>query len=308
MNYVLPFVDCGDPIWLEQYKTAFHFNDCLNQMDKSRFRPFSTLKYAFRSVAVNMPFIDKIVLIVSTESQVPDWVNRDTVRVVTHDEFMPLTHLPTFNSSAIESDMWRIDGLSECFVYGNDDFFAMNPMKESDFFDGDIPRLNFEASDYAVKNIFRMCCRKGMDMAAEAAGVPYSDGRVLLKPQHCMKGIKTASMKEVGQKCADKIEGTISMTRHWSNVTGYLYHYYEFYQGNYRPFKKSYKYIRISNDYQAVIDAIRDRSIDMLCINDAGDLDDDHYQDACEALNETFKERFPNESKFEIFQDHNSNI
>ena len=308
MNYVLPFVDCNDPIWLEQYRTAFHFNDCINQMDKSRFRPFNTLKYAFRSVAVNMPFVDKIVLIVSTESQVPEWVNRDTVRIVLHGEFMPKHHIPTFNSSVIEADMWRIDELSERFIYGNDDFFAMSPMKESDFFDGDIPRLNFEASDYAVKNIFRMCCRKGMDMAADAVGVPYSDGRLLLKPQHCMKGIRTASMKEVGQKCADRIESTISITRHWSNVTGYLYHYYEFYQGNYKPFEKSYKYIRISNDYQAVIDAIKDRSIDMLCINDAGDLDDDHYQEACNALIKAFKERFPNESKFEIFQNHNSNI
>ena len=31
-------------------------------------------------------------------------------------------HRPTFNSSAIESDMWRINGLSERFLYGNDDF------------------------------------------------------------------------------------------------------------------------------------------------------------------------------------------
>ena len=128
MNYVLPFVDCDDPVWREQYRSAFTFADCLKQMDKSRFRPFSTLKYAFRSVAMNMPFIDKIVLIVSTESQVPEWVNREMVRVITHDEFMPKHHLPTFNSSAIESDMWRIDGLSDRFVYGNDDFFAMNPM------------------------------------------------------------------------------------------------------------------------------------------------------------------------------------
>lgn len=308
MNYVLPFVDCEDPEWQKQYRSAFTFADCLNQMDKSRFRPFSTLRYAFRSVAVNMPFVDKIVLIVSTESQAPEWVNRDMVRVVLHDEFMPQHHLPTFNSSAIESDMWRIDGLSNRFIYGNDDFFAMNPMSESDFFDGDIPRLNFEASDYSVKNIFRMCCRKGMDMAAEAAGVPYSNSRLLLKPQHCMKGIRTASMKEVGQKCSGKIEGTISMTRHWSNVTGYLYHYYEFYQGNYQPFEKRYEYIRISNDYQNVIDAIRDRSIDILCINDAGDLDDEHYQEACDALTEAFEERFPDESKFEIFQNHNSNL
>jgi hypothetical protein len=108
-------------------------------------------------------------------------------------------------------------------------------------------------------------------------------------------------MKEVGQKCADKIESTISTTRHWSNITGYLYHYYEFYQGNYQPFEKRYEYIRIGNDYQDVVDAIRDRSIDILCINDAGDLDGEHYPEACEALIEAFEERFPNESRFEVF-------
>ena len=69
----------------------------------------------------------------------------------------------------------------------------------------------------------------------------------------------------------------------------------------YKPFEKKYEYIRITNDYQDVVDAIKDRSIDMLCINDAGDLDDEYYQEACEALTEAFEERFPNESKFEIF-------
>ena len=296
MDYVLPFVDCGDPVWLSEY---LRING--KGMDVSRFRPFDTLRYAFRSIAENMPFIDRIVLIVSNIEQVPEWVNRETVHIVLHSEFMPGSHLPTFNSSAIESDMWRIEGLTDRFIYGNDDIFVLNPLNEADFFDGDRPRLTFAESDYHIRNLFRRCCRKGMDMAADAAGVDRTDPYILLKPQHCMKGIRTASMKEVGQRCAAQIDESITVLRHWNNVTGYLYQYYEYYTGNYAPFDVDCEYIRITNDYDAVLDHITDRKSDVLCINDAGDLNEERYRDACEALKESFEGLFPNRCRYELF-------
>lgn len=296
MEYVLPFVDCGDPVWLKEYQ---RING--KGMDVSRFRPFDTLRYAFRSIAVNMPFIDRIVLIVSNIEQVPVWVNRETVRIVLHSEFMPEKHLPTFNSSAIESDMWRIEGLPDRFIYGNDDMFVLNPLKEADFFDGDLPRLMFEESDYHIRNLFRRCCRKGMDMAADAAGAERTDPFILLKPQHCMKGMRTASMKEVGRICADRIDESITVLRHWENATGYLYQYYEYYTGNYAPFDVDYGYIRITNEYDKVLERITNGKTDVLCINDAGDLDKEHYQDACEALRETFEGKFPSRCRYELF-------
>lgn len=296
MDYVLPFVDCNDPVWQEQYRRV---NGC-DSFDDSRFRPFDTLKYAFRSVAKNLPFVDRIVLIVSTDSQVPAWVNRETVRIITHDQFMPKQHLPTFSSSAIESDMWRINGLSERFIYGNDDFFALKPMKESDFFDGNLPRLHFEASDYHSMNIFRISCHNGMDMAADAAGHERTDYWTLLKPQHCMKGILNRHMKEVGRICGDKIDQTVTIRRHPWNVTGYIYHYYAYYIGEYADFEKTYKYIRINNDFKAVTDLIDHPQADLLCINDAGDLDQEHYGAACKALAASFEKHFPTECKYEL--------
>ena len=304
MDYVLPFVDSNDPVWRAQYRLI----NISDPKDDSRFRPFDTLKYAFRSVAKNMPFIDRIVLIVSTESQVPSWVNRDKVKVITHDRFMPKDHLPTFSSSAIESDMWRIDGLSERFVYGNDDFFALRPMKETDFFDGNLPRLNFEASDYHVVNVFRISCRNGMDMAADAAGHARTDRWTLLKPQHCMKGILNRHMKEVGRICGDAIDKTVTIRRHPWNVTGYIYHYYAMYIGEYAEFKKTYTYIRITNDYKAVTDLIDHPQSDLLCINDAGDLDGEHYGAACAALAASFERLFPTRCQYELSESNNPNL
>ena len=63
--------------------------------------------------------------------KVPVWLNTDhpTVREVTHKEiFANPDHLPTFSSPAIEINMHRIPGLSNRFIYSNDDFFLMRPI------------------------------------------------------------------------------------------------------------------------------------------------------------------------------------
>ena len=296
MDYVFPYVDCEDPVWQEQYQRV---NGSMN-MDVSRFRPFGTLKYVFRGIAKFMPFIDRVVLIVSTQSQVPDWINRDKVRIVTHDEFMPAEHLPTFSSSAIESDMWRINGLSDRFIYGNDDFFPLKPLTEDDFFCGNRPRLTFEESDFRYKNLFRKCCRKGMDMAADAALKQRTDPKVLLKPQHCMKGILLEHMKAVGRLCGDQIDQTVTVQRHPWNITGYIYHYYAYYMGEYEPFYKDFKYIRITDDYTEVTDLLVDPDVSILCINDAGQLSSGKYKEACAALKQRFDQLFPERCKYEF--------
>lgn len=45
--------------------------------------------------------------------------------------------LPIFCSRAIETLIWRIPGLSERYIYFNDDFILRRPCSESDFFDSD---------------------------------------------------------------------------------------------------------------------------------------------------------------------------
>ena len=61
------------------------------------------------------------------------------IRIAQHHETFPdpSTHLPTFNSLAIETVMWRIEGLADRFLYFNDDVFLTNAVSPSDFFHGD---------------------------------------------------------------------------------------------------------------------------------------------------------------------------
>ena len=57
----------------------------------------------------------------------PDWLNLDhpKLKLVTHKEFMPNEYLPTYNSAAIELNLHRIEGLSENYLYFNDDMYLI---------------------------------------------------------------------------------------------------------------------------------------------------------------------------------------
>ena len=69
-----------------------------------------------------------------TNGQTPSWLNLTKATIISHNEIFPnKDHLPTFNSRAIEANIHRIPGLSDNFIYFNDDWAFMNPICPSDF-------------------------------------------------------------------------------------------------------------------------------------------------------------------------------
>lgn len=58
--------------------------------------------------------------------------------------------LPTFNSLAIESMIWRIEGVSERFMYFNDDVFLTAPLAPTDVFQEMAPVLRGKWVDYSA--------------------------------------------------------------------------------------------------------------------------------------------------------------
>lgn len=101
----------------------------------SRFADNDELKYSLRSLERYAPWVRKVYIV--TNGQIPSWLNLDCPRVtiVTHEEIFPnKSHLPTYSSPAIETHLHRIRGLSQRFIYLNDDvFFGWNVWPE-DFY------------------------------------------------------------------------------------------------------------------------------------------------------------------------------
>lgn len=103
---------------------------------EARWRDNDELKYSLRSAAKFAPWINHI-YIVTCMGQVPKWLNtkNSKITIVDHSEIMPADALPTFSSNAIESCIINIPGLSEYFLYANDDTFFGRPIEPSYFFD-----------------------------------------------------------------------------------------------------------------------------------------------------------------------------
>ena len=90
----------------------------------NRFRDNDCLRYSLRSVHRHAPWVERIHIVTAGER--PGWLVPDhpSIRLVRHDEIFPGDGaLPTFNSHAIEACLHRIDGVSERFLYFNDDLF-----------------------------------------------------------------------------------------------------------------------------------------------------------------------------------------
>lgn len=152
IDVVITWVDGNDPKFLEK------FNPYLQGLPRSsipgahhtRFSSSHEIRYCVLSILQFAPFVRNIYIVTDgQEPQITDHVklhfpNRiDTIRIIDHKEIFSgyEKYLPTFSSRTIESMIWRIPGLSNNFVYFNDDFFLVRDIKPEDWFVNGTPVL-----------------------------------------------------------------------------------------------------------------------------------------------------------------------
>ncbi len=125
-----------------------------NAVNPHRWVDSDEIFYCLHSIANHAPWIGTIWIVVDGAgpdlARLPDGL-RAKVRLVDHRAIFAgfEAALPTFNSLAIESLMWRIEGLSERFLYFNDDVFLTAPLVPDDVFQGDAPVLRGKWVDWS---------------------------------------------------------------------------------------------------------------------------------------------------------------
>ncbi|XP_058800867.1 N-acetylglucosamine-1-phosphotransferase subunits alpha/beta [Phymastichus coffea] len=132
IDVVYTWVNGSDPLFVENLNKYIPVTS--TNSAASRFSDKDELKYSLRSLEMYAPWIRKVYIV--TNGQIPSWLDMDNPRVslVTHEDiFTNLSHLPTFSSPAIESHIHRIPGLSEKFLYFNDDVMLGAPIWPEDF-------------------------------------------------------------------------------------------------------------------------------------------------------------------------------
>ena len=133
IDFVLLWVDGADPKWQHEFLRYRKQKDHTNT-DTSKYRDWGTLRYLFRGIETFTPWVRKIHFV--TWGHLPEWLDtsHSKLHIVNHKDFIDRSFLPLFSPNPLEIFMHNIKGLSEKFVYLNDDTFFVRPILPERFF------------------------------------------------------------------------------------------------------------------------------------------------------------------------------
>ncbi len=243
---------------------------------EARYRQIDELRYALRSVHLYAPWIRNI--FIATDSPRPEWLDdHPRVRIVRSEEFFADTSvLPTHNSHAIEASLHRIDGLSEHFLYSNDDMFFGRPVSPDMFFSpGGVSKF-VEATTrigLGVSEPFR----SGFENAARVNRALLQErfGATIVRHlEHSPAPLRRSVMAELEREFPDEFKRTISHAFRSStdiSVTNSFYHYYALLTG--RAVEQETARVRYIDTtthegLASMLELLESRDQDFFCLND----------------------------------------
>ena len=311
VDIVITYLNDSDPVWTEsfnKYKEE-EINKGIATLNnkqafgKDRVRDWDTLKYWFRGVEKNCPWVRKIFFIIQGPNQIPSWlnINNSKLRIVYHDEYVPKELLPTFNSRPIEIYTCKIKDLSNNYIRCNDDCYFLNPIPEDMFFKNGKPvmpenRRPFELFDASgVGAPFWGALNNNMKIEKKYLnGKNYTYGITHLQ-MPCDKNFELQILNIHNEEIMQGL--SVSRFRNSFNYNIFLFDNLERLCENTiinnDIFQDSiYTNLKLDLDYNIL------KTKQCVCINDTDKADKD-YINIKKQLIEFFEELFPNKSSFE---------
>lgn len=137
IDVVIPWVDGNDPLWLKQKNQYYTGKE--KSVHAFNYQDWGLLKYWFRGIEKYMPWVRYVFFV--TWGHIPEWLDTTNpkLKIVKHADYIPQKYLPTFSSHVIELNLHRIKGLSEHFIYFNDDTYVIRPCTSEIFFKNGMP-------------------------------------------------------------------------------------------------------------------------------------------------------------------------
>lgn len=327
IDFVITWVDGNDIEWQQKkqkYESRKNDKDANNII---RYRDYGLLKYWFRSIEKFAPWVNKIYLI--TDHQVPKWLREnDKLIVVFHDDYIPEKYLPTFNSNVIELFMHRIKGLSEHFVYFNDDMYIVDDVNVNDFFVNSLPcdqlvfnsvsvedknnivehiilnNLELVSNSYSKKEVIKNGKRKVFNIKYGKSNIrnflllPWKKYTGMYNP-HVPIAYRKSTIEEVWSKYGEELLSTAEHKfRSKLDYSHWLYRYYQLLSLDFVP--KSNKrscYYSVENNNSLFLSEIKKHKYNMICINDNDETV--NFDTVKEELVSFFDDFLPEKSSFE---------
>lgn len=335
IDFVITWVDGDDEEWLVK-KRSFMKSTDLSTVDARarRFRDWDNLVYLFRGISHFTPWVNHVYLV--TPNQRPEWLNFDCERIslINQDDlFEDKDAVPTFNNCAIELLFHKIPGLSEQFVYFNDDMFILRETPPTDFFKNGLPCITLAfaptVAEYTsdLKSVYgidvmntRLVARhftkneilqngwrkylnprNGREIFKTMLCLPFH-GLVGFNEMHTAYSYLKSTYEEVWEledeqlreSCKTRFRGEFSMNHH-------AMRYWQMAKGDVsvrrRSFSKMFD-IHAIGDERPVVNAILKGKPNMICINDNVEEGKD-FELIRNRIRSALDERFPDKCEFE---------
>ncbi|AGK80867.1 stealth family protein [Streptomyces microflavus] len=312
IDVVYTWVDDSDAVWRSEKdavrRSLTADSDRLHEQadNGARYTSRDELRYSLRSIHQYAPWVRNIFLV--TAGQTPGWLDTDVpgLTVVDHREiFSDPAALPTYNSHAIESQLHRIPGLSDHFLYLNDDVFFGRPVQPGHFFHPNgltkfflskalIPSGNVAPEDLPVN----AAGKNSRGLIAQQFGTVISQ-----KMKHTPHALRRSVLTEIEHIYARAhwvTQHSRFRSPHDIPIASSLHHYYAYHLARATLADLRYVYIDIGDEkaQQRLNRLVVQRNFDTFCINDTLVPED---PDAQERMVRRFLDSyFPVASPFEL--------
>ena len=326
IDFVMIWVDGNDQEWRKEKN---HYENKSGDDRNIRFRDWDNLQYWFRAVEEYAPWVNKIHFV--TWGHLPQWLDTTNpqINIVNHKDFIPAEYLPTFSSHVIELNLHRIPGLSEQFVYFNDDMFVFNRVSPEYFFvkglpcDAAIQSPAIKENKFAIGNvvmnnmaIINTYFDKNMQMRADRKkwfnrkyDIKNQLKNYLLKPWNSFTGfyefhVANSFLKSTFEKIW-QLEGEtlneVCLHRFRDlklDVNQWLMRDWQLASNQF--------YVRKTNSMQLYtidkdsdIKKVFNQNVKLICFNDSEELTDEEYELAKKTIIDCFEKKLPRKSAFE---------
>ena len=324
IDFVIPWVDPGDPKW--QKERAQHAPGESADGSEIRYRDFDNLQYWFRGIEKFAPWVNKVHFI--TYGHLPPWLNTNhpKLNIVYHKDYIPEEYLPTFSSHVIEVNLHRIKGLSDQFVYFNDDIFVLKKIRPGDFFKDGLPRdvaaLNISIkrdtiNSHAVTNIVYII-NKHFNKRASIGRNFFKwynpiNGKYLIRTlllalwgvfpgiqiTHLTNAYLKSTFEKVWEAEGEELHRTsANKFRDKEDLMQNVFKFWQLASGSFKPRGKIGKYFDLSIDSAKACSAIRKQRYKIVCLNDQNEIE--NFETLKEEIITSFNKILPEKSEFEI--------
>ncbi|MFH9662973.1 stealth family protein [Streptomyces sp. NPDC017248] len=308
VDAVYTWVDGEDPAMAVKRRSHQALSDnviAARETGASRYTSHDELRYALRSLEMYAGFIRHVYLV--TDSQTPSWLDPEAagLTVIDHRDILPADALPVFNSHAIESRLHHIPGLSEHYLYFNDDVFINRPVGPERFFHGNgIARIPLSPLKLGVGD------PHPLEPAPNSAG---KNAREVIRRFHgrypTHKSLHTphpqlmSVMREMESLGIEELERTAySRFRSTSDVApaSTLHHHWAIATGRGVPADYLFRYVQLGTPdmRRRLARLAAGEDVDFFCLNDV-DTDPADRAAAQKAIRAFLDRKFPFPSRFE---------